>query len=332
MKKLLLVTLLVVLVAGGLLFAAGAKEKERVIAVVPQQLGNVVFLPAEEGMKAAGKDFGVKVLWEAPTKAEAQLQVEVMEGLIERGVSAIAISCNHPDALAGVINQAIAAGIAVSTFDADSPGSNRQFFAGTNNYQAGYICGEEMLRLYKDHKKDRIRVALLEGIPGAFDIESRKKGFKDAVAGSNIEVVYEGACDDDVDKSVIIVEDYTRANPNIDAWFMAGGWPYVVQPGAMPEYTKWKQSDPQNHMVVTMDVFPSSKEFFDMGLIDSAVDQSFYDMGYLSVKNLLNVLDGKPIEGLEIITMDDEGVVYNIPSIDTGTRIVTPDNYKTEIK
>jgi len=55
-------------------------------------------------------------------------------------------------------------------------------------------------------------------------------------------------------------------------------------------------------------------------------------MGYLSVKNLLNVLDGKPIEGLEIITMDDEGVVYNIPSIDTGTRIVTPDNYKTEIK
>ncbi|NLA92907.1 MAG: sugar ABC transporter substrate-binding protein [Spirochaetales bacterium] len=329
MKRLLLVTLLVVLVTGGLLFAAGAKEKEREIAVVPQQLGNVVFLPAEEGMKDAGRDFGVKVLWEAPPKAEAQLQVEVMEGLIERGVAGIAISCNHPDALQGVINRAVAAGIVVTTFDADSPLSDRAFFAGTNNYQAGYISGQEMIRLYKDNPKPRIRVALLEGIPGAFDIESRKRGFKDAIAGTNIEVVYEGPCDDDVDKSVIIVEDYTRANPDIDAWFMAGGWPYIVQPGAMPEYTKWKQADPVNRKVVTLDVFPSSEAFFDLGLIDSAIDQDFYAMGYLSVENILNILDGKPVQGLQDIENElDDGSTIMVPSIDTGTKIVLLENYK----
>ncbi len=321
-----LVVLVVLLGITSSVFAAGSADTsgKTVIAVVPQQLGNVVFLPAKEGAEQAGKDLGIKVEWLAPVKAEAQLQVEVIEGLIERRVSAIAISCNHPDALKDVLARAISEGIIVSTFDADSPESGRAFYAGTENYQAGVTCGEEMLALYKDSKKDKITVAILEGIPGAFDIESRKKGFLDTIKGSNLEVVYTGACDDDVDKSVTIVEDYTRANPDIDAWFMAGGWPYIVQPEAMPEMLKWKTSDPENNKVVTMDVFPTSKAFFDLGLIDVAVGQNFYSMGYISVENLNNLVNGREIEG----GMKKEG--FPGLFIDTGGQIVTPENYMTE--
>ncbi len=300
-------------------------DDDIVIAVVPQQLGNVVFLPAKEGAEQAAADLGITVEWNAPVKAEAQLQVEVIEGLIERGVDGIAISCNHPDALKDVLARAISEGIVVSTFDADSPDCGRPFYAGTENYQAGVICGEEMLKQFEGDDREQITVAVLEGIPGAFDIESRKSGFLDTIAGSNLEVVYTGACDDDVDKSVTIVEDYTRANPDIDAWFMAGGWPYIVQPGALPEYTKWKQADPENHKVVTMDVFSSSIAFFDEGLIDVAVGQNFYQMGYLSVKNLYNLITGGEVEnGVE---KED----FNGLFIDTGGQIVTPENYKTEI-
>ncbi len=325
MKKGLILLVLCILMPP-LLFSAGSQEKGKtVIAVVPQQLGNVVFLPAKEGAEQAGKDLGVKVEWLAPVKAEAQLQVEVIEGLIERQVDGIAISCNHPDALRDVLIRAIDSGIVVSTFDADSPDSGRAFYAGTENYQAGVTCGEEMLKLYEGSGKDRIHVAILEGIPGAFDIESRKQGFLDTIAGSNLEVVYTGACDDDVDKSVTIVEDYTRANPDIDAWFMAGGWPYIVQPGALPEMTKWKLADPENHKVVTMDVFPSSIAFFDQGLIDVAVGQNFYAMGYLSVENLNSLINGGEVKG----GMVKEGFPGKF--IDTGGQIVTPENYKEEI-
>ncbi len=325
MKKGLILLVLCILMPP-LLFSAGSQEKGKtVIAVVPQQLGNVVFLPAKEGAEQAGKDLGVKVEWLAPVKAEAQLQVEVIEGLIERQVDGIAISCNHPDALRDVLIRAIDSGIVVSTFDADSPDSGRAFYAGTENYQAGVTCGEEMLKLYEGSGKDRITVAILEGIPGAFDIESRKQGFLDTIAGSNLEVVYTGACDDDVDKSVTIVEDYTRANPDIDAWFMAGGWPYIVQPGALPEMTKWKLADPENHKVVTMDVFPSSIAFFDQGLIDVAVGQNFYAMGYLSVENLNSLINGGEVKG----GMVKEGFPGKF--IDTGGQIVTPENYKEEI-
>lgn len=56
-------------------------------------------------------------------------------------------------------------------------------------------------------------------------------------------------------------------------------------------------------------------------------------MGYLSVKNILNILDGKPVEGLEDIENElDDGSIIMVPSIDTGTKIVLLENYKDYFK
>ncbi len=303
--------------------AATKEDKDIVIAVIPQQLGNVVFLPAKEGMEAAGKELGIKVEWQAPVRAEAELQNEVVNGLIERKVDGIAISCTTPDALKDVLGRAISQGIAVSCYDADSPESGRAFYAGTENYKAGYRCGEIMVELFKDSGLEKVRIAQLEGIPGAFDIEARKQGFADAIAGTNLEVIYSGACDDDVDKAIELVEAYTRANKDsIDAWFMSGGWPYVVQPEAMPETNAWKLADPM-HKIVTVDVFPTSRAFFDKGLIDAAIGQNFYQMGYLSVVNLYKLIKGQPIDSVD----DPQFGKF----INTGVQEVTPENYKDEI-
>ncbi|NLJ41316.1 MAG: sugar ABC transporter substrate-binding protein [Clostridiales bacterium] len=301
-----------------------AKE-DITIAVIPQQLGNVVFLPAKEGAEKAGQDLGINVEWVAPVRADATLQVEIIDGLIERKVDGIAISCAHPDALKDALARAVDAGIAVSTFDADSPESGRIFYCGTDNYEAGFACGEHMVELVKDVDKDVINVAQLEGIPGAFDITARMDGFADAVEGSKIRVTDTVPCDDDVDKSVIVIEDLTRAKGDeIDAWFMAGGWPYVVGPDALPELRKWREADPANRKVVTLDVFPSSMAHFDLGLIDVAVGQNFYDMGYLSVENLYKHIIGEKLDGEE-----KEG--FPGLFITTDGQVVTPENYKTEI-
>ena len=93
------------------------EDKDITIAVIPQQLGNVVFLPAKEGAEDAGKELGINVEWQAPVRADATLQVEIIEGLIERKVDGIAISCAHPDALKDTLERAVEAGIDVSTFE-----------------------------------------------------------------------------------------------------------------------------------------------------------------------------------------------------------------------
>lgn len=66
----------------------------------------------------------------------------------------------------------------------------------------------------------------------------------------------------------------------------------------MPELNAWKLADP-NHKVVTVDIFPkTTPAFFEMGVLDVAIGQSFYNMGYESVQNLYKLIQGED-PGLE---------------------------------
>ena len=324
MKRVLTVFLAALMLLS--LCVSAMAEDEIKIVMIGQQLGNVVFLDAEKGMNAAGEDLGVSVEWQSPLRAEAELQNEIMLNLISRGdVDGISISCTTGDALMASINAALDAGIQVVCYDVDSPNSNREYYIGTENYKAGYTCGEYMLELYKDSGLEKVTVAVLAGIPGADDIEARIRGFKDAVEGSNIEIVYTFACNDNVDEAIEGVEAYTRANgETLDAWFMAGGWPYTVDVTAMPNTNAWKQAD-EMHKVVTVDIFPeTTPAFFEAGVLDVAVGQSMYNMGYYSVETLV-----KLIKGEEVDAPYDETIGAKF--INTGVQIATAEDYKEVI-
>ena len=323
MKKLLSILLAALL---ALSLGAAMAEEDITIAVIGQQLGNVVFLPAEEGMNQAGADLGVNVEWQTPLRAEAELQNEIMLNLISRGgVDGIAISCTTGDALMASINAALDAGIQVVCYDVDSPNSNREYYIGTENYKAGYTCGEYMIDLYADSGLEEVRVAILAGIPGADDIEARIRGFEDAIAGTNIRTVYTFACNDNVDEAIEGVEAYSRANADeFDAWFMAGGWPFTVDVTAMPNTTEWKLAD-ENHKIITIDIFPdTTPAFFEEGVLDIAVGQNFYNMGYQSVETLVKLIKGEEVEAEY-----DEGI--GALFINTGVQIATAENYKEVI-
>ena len=118
MKKILALVLVLAL-ALSLVACGGGKDDEVTIAVIGQQTGNVVFLPAQEGALKAGEDLGINVEWQSPIRAEAELQNEIMNNLIDKGVDGIAISCTTGDALKDVIDRAISEGIVVSCYDVD---------------------------------------------------------------------------------------------------------------------------------------------------------------------------------------------------------------------
>ena len=318
MKKILVVLLALILS----LSCVALAEDEIKIVMIGQQLGNVVFLDAEKGMYAAGEDLGVSVEWQSPLRAEADLQNDIMLNLIARGdVDGIAISCTTGDALMASINAAIEAGIEVVCYDVDSPNSNREYYIGTENYKAGYTCGEYMIDLYKDSGLEEVRVAILAGIPGADDIEARIRGFEDAIAGTNIKSIYTFPCNDNVDEAINGVEAYSNANGDqFEAWFMAGGWPYTVDVTAMPETNAWKLADPL-HKIVTVDIFPeTTPAFFEAGVLDVAVGQNFYNMGYYSVDTLVKLIKGEAVEA-----PFDESL--NALFINTGVQIATAADY-----
>jgi len=102
---------------------------------------------------------------------------------------------------------------------------------------------------------------------------------------------------------------------------MAGGWPYTVDVTAMPNTNAWKLADPL-HKVVTVDIFvETTPAFFEAGVLDVAVGQNFYNMGYYSVETLVKLIKGEAVDA-----PFDESL--NALFINTGVQIATIEDYK----
>src|SRR6056297_3583995 len=118
-----------------------------------ERYGMVVFLKGSEffnwaykGMVDAASMLGddIEVELQGPSRWDATQEARAVEQLIAKGVDGIILTAGEANALVPAINRAIEAEIPVITFDSDAPKSNRLSFVGTNNYQAGFVAGEEM--------------------------------------------------------------------------------------------------------------------------------------------------------------------------------------------
>lgn len=162
------------------------------IAWIPKALNNPVFELGREGALQRAAELTargpvpVNVLYVGPIASDAAEQVRVVEDVTRRGVGTIAISCDDPTACVEPINKAVAAGIPVLTWDSDSPDSRRLTYLGINNYQAGRTAADLLARALKGKGK----IALLTGVPGAYNLEERIRGFKDQlVSYPNVRIV-----------------------------------------------------------------------------------------------------------------------------------------------
>jgi ribose transport system substrate-binding protein len=290
--------------------AAQKPASEITIAVVPKALDNAIFLDAKVASEAACKELGINFIWTASEKSDAAQQVTVIEGLIQKKVDGILISCNDADALKDVINKAIDGGIKVATFDSDSPDSKRLFYIGTDNEGFGVQAGDFMKQLLPDGGK----VAILTGVLGAPNLELRIVGFKKSVAGTNIELLPVQTGEDDVQKSVEVVNQFTAANPDLKGWFFDGGWPYFASPEALKELKLWID---KGGKVVSIDTFQPMLQFVQLGMVDKLIGQNYVKMGNDGVRLLYDAIQGKKIEST---------------NIDTGAEIVDKSNVDAVLK
>ena len=309
MKKIISVILLTIMT---LCVFSGCVEDTIEIAIVPKSLDNAIFLDAKSGAEDMAKELGIKIYWEGPTTSDAAMQVNVIESLIERQVDGILISCNDAEALKDVINRAIDAGIKVACFDSDSPESNRAFYCGTNNYVIGKLSAEYMMQYLPEGGK----VAVLTGVLGAPNLEERLDGFEETILSSDtqIKLLPLQTGEDDVQKSVEVVSQYTAANPDLAAWYFAGGWPYFADPDALPEVKKFMENG--GHIVSIDSCYPMLK-FVGMDMVDVLIGQNYYKMGSLGVETLYKLIMG------EDVYLGDENNY-----IDTGYEVVDINNYE----
>jgi simple sugar transport system substrate-binding protein len=100
--------------------AAHAEDKPSIVTVV-KVTGENWFIRMNEGVDAYGKDnAGVDARQIGPAKADAAQQTRIIEDLVAKNVSAIAVVPMDPSALEGVLRRASQRGIKVITHEGDS--------------------------------------------------------------------------------------------------------------------------------------------------------------------------------------------------------------------
>jgi rhamnose transport system substrate-binding protein len=108
--------------------ATGGKLR---VAMMPKLIGIDYFNACQKGAEEAAKELSdVELIYDGPTEAKVDKQVEIIDTWVTQRVNAIAVAANDPVAIAPALKKARDAGIAVITYDADADAarSGRQFF------------------------------------------------------------------------------------------------------------------------------------------------------------------------------------------------------------
>ena len=276
------------------------------IAWIPKALNNPVFEIGKDGADEEGRraDQGRADPGQDRLRGLGQVRHgragAVIEDVIAKGVDAIGVSCNDPTGCEDPIKKALDARIDVMTWDSDSPESGRFTYLGVDNYEGGKAAADLLVKAMGETGK----VALLTGVPGAFNLEERIRGFKDGVKDyPGIEIVTTVACDDDINKGVQVVEETMQAHPDLNGWFFVGLWPLFAEKGSMK---LWEEATAAGKLKnVVFDTLPVELEYVQDGMISGLVGQKYWGWGYDTVQMIYDkIVNGKEYETFTNSGMD----------------------------
>jgi len=127
-----------VLIFAALLSAGCGRKKEAkyTVAFVPKIKNIPYFQACQRGAEEAGRELGINVVYDGPTKAEAGPQIDFLKNWIESGeYNCFAVACADKD-VSTVLRDARQQGLPVITYDADAEPDARQFFINMATYDA----------------------------------------------------------------------------------------------------------------------------------------------------------------------------------------------------
>ena len=282
------------------------------IAVVPKGSTHEHWKRVHVGAQKAAAEFTaagvpVEVLWKAPIREDdREQQVQVVEGFISQRVDGLVLAPLDSHALLRPVEEAAAAGIPTVIFDsALADPTKAASYVSTDNTRGGRLAGARMGELLEG----RGSVLMLRYQEGSAATEERERGFLEELAARYPDVTvissdqYAGATRDTAKRaSENLLNRYAEKvngifTPNESSTAgMLLALQDIGKAGAIA--------------FVGFDYSASFIEPLRAGQLRGFVVQHPVNMGYLSVKTMVDHLRGKEVP----------------KTVDTGVMMVTPEN------
>jgi ribose transport system substrate-binding protein len=279
--------------------APAANKGAMQIAVIAKSSTNPVFLSARTGAEAAAKELTqqsgvpIEIAWLTPPAEDGQVQAQRIAQAVNEGATAILISCSDAGKVTGAINDAVARGVQVMTFDSDAPDSKRFAFYGVDDIKTGKAVMDELAK----QMGSKGSIAILAGNQNAPNLRKRVEGVKEAAKAypdmKIVDTFYHIETPQDAAAEVIRAQN---AYPQIQGWAMIGGWPLFTP-------TLLTDLDASKVKIVSVDALPAELAYVDKGLAPVLLAQPVYQWGYIGVKTIFDkVHDNKQVP--QVIPME----------------------------
>ncbi|MCC6585628.1 MAG: substrate-binding domain-containing protein [Bryobacterales bacterium] len=264
------------------------RQKSVEIAVIPKGRAHLFWQSVQAGAMSAAKRSGTQIVWNGPTsETDYAGQIQIVDAMINRHVSAICLAPIDKKAMVGVVERAAKEKIPVVIFDSGIDTEQFVSQVATDNYAAGRMGAERMGQILNGKGK----VVMVAVQPGAASTMAREQGFEDAMKEKfpDIKIVDKRFGMADFAKSLAVAENMLTAFPDVDGMFASNESSTVGAAQAL----KGRKSKVK---LVGFDWSPTLLDDLKGGLIDSLVVQHPFKMGHDSVVAALAALKGEKVE------------------------------------
>ncbi|MDL2296202.1 sugar ABC transporter substrate-binding protein [Lachnospiraceae bacterium OttesenSCG-928-E19] len=219
---------------------------------------------------------------------DVTLQIQQIEDLISQGIDAMFLNPAEAEGILPALDALKEAGIPIINFDTEV--ADMEYivsYVGSDNYNAGKVCGEDLVEKCPDGGK----IIILDS-PTMNSVVDRTNGFLDAIDGKGFEIVAQQDAKGNLEVSMGIAEDLLQGNSDVVAIF--GG----NDPTALGALAAANAAGMTDCMIYGVDGSPDIKAELASGesLIEGTGAQSPISIAKDSVKVMYKYLDGEEVD------------------------------------
>ena len=277
---------------------------EREFAVVYMNT-TVPFAQAiKQGCDAAAEEFGCNGYMTGKDSWDTAVEIEVIEGLIAKGVDGISIAVLDEPGMTPVIVDSLESGIPTTCFNVDAPNSPRLGFVGEDLHLAGAATAEDIVERMGESGK-----VLVSSVAQAATWSRQRQDGVEEVLNKypDIEIVQVVDCPGSEQEAYTALENAYLANQDIDAHISLGGTSYLFGRIMVDNSTNNAFSDTPLYNT-GHDLTPAEEKLQMIvdGWVASAFTQNPYKQGYEGIAMLAKFYQtGDP----SVFEVMDTGVV-----------------------
>ena len=224
----------------------------------------------------------ISLEFKIPEDGTAATQTRILDDLLAKGVDGIAISPVDPTNETLKLNE-VAKQALLFTHDSDAPNSDRACYVGTDNTAAGRQAGE----LIKQALPNGGKIMVFVGTLDAQNARDRLAGIKDALQGSNIQIIDCRTDDTDRVRAKANVLDTIVKYPDVAC--LVGLWSY----NGPAILNAVKESNKVGAIkIIAFDEEDETLQGVRDGAISATIVQQPFEFGHQAIATMYKVLSG----------------------------------------